>query len=537
MIIMEKKTVKNIILNCEKLERRIAVMTSGKIEEYQLEHNEEGPAVGDIYLGRISNLDPLLQAAFIDIGEEKKAFLHYHDMLQGGNSGADDEEENVDLNVKSKRKARGKLGKKMAAEAGRRGKKLSIADIPQVFKPGSEIVVQVVKSPISTKGARVTTEISIPGRYLVLMPYSEHIGLSSRIEGAPERERLRKIVSDLELPDGMGLICRTAGEGRKEEHFRNDLEILLTEWRRIEEEAEKRKGPFKLLSEPSLVERTVRDVATDDITGIYIDDKEARDEIVALLKQVGCAKFSRKVHLYKGATTIFEYYGIDKQLREVFQREVKLPGGGAIVIDETEALIAIDVNSGHGNRKNTDAQPEFILQVNLEAAAEIARQLKLRNICGLVVLDFIDMRSAKDRDEVYHTMKKLVKSDRARTKVLPISRLGLMEMTRQREHESLQDQVYNPCPYCKGSGLVKSALTIRAEIQRSLSAVMKNKRYKNVSVRVFMHPEILARLRNEDSELLDELESKYGHALSFRADPLLHCEEFRIVDAVTGQEL
>jgi len=535
------KISKEIILNCEKLERRFALLNNGRLEEYKIEHDTDEPKVGDIYLGRISNLDPALQAAFIDIGAPKKAFLHYHDMLPGYDdlvekfqltqSGSDDQS-----TIRSRRRKRQEpQGGKLVAEAQRRGKKISMADIPSIFKPGMEILVQVVKSPISTKGARVTTDISIPGRYLVLMPYSEHIGLSSRIEGAPERERLRNILSELELPEGMGLICRTVGEGRRSTFFKHDLDLLLDYWRKIELLAEKCSAPTLLFTEPNLIDRTVRDFMTEEISGIVVDDPEVKKHISETLKRIGGLRMGSKVKLYGGSQPIFDFYKIDDQLKQVFQREVKLPGGGAICIDETEALIAIDVNSGHG-RKSAE-QPEFILQTNLEAAAEIARQLRLRDIGGLVVLDFIDMRSAHDRDEVFKCMKKLVKDDRAKTKVLPLSKLGLMEMTRQREHESIQDQVYTPCPYCNGTGLVKSALTMSAEIQRKLASVMRDRRYRDVAVRVFMHPEVLARLRNEDAELLRELEEKYRHDLSFRADPLLHYEEFRVVDSATGAEL
>jgi len=536
-----KKEVREIVLNCEKLERRFALLRDGRLEEYQIERNDNAPKVGDIYLGRISNLDPMLQAAFIDIGAAKKAFLHYHEMLPGyrakheeGEEGAA-EETAPGENIQIRRCKRQEKSAKTSAEAHAGGKKITVADIPEIFKPGMEILVQVVKGPIGTKGARVSTDISIPGRYLVLMPYCDHIGLSTRIEGAQERDRLRKILSSLEIPEGMGMICRTVGEGRRSTFFKNDLGILLEDWRGIEEAAERSSAPALLFTEPNLIERTVRDFMTDDIDGIVVDDKEARQEIAAGLRRLGGSRMASKVRLYNGAQPVYDFYKINRQLKEVFQREVKLPGGGAIVIDETEALIAIDVNSGHG-RKGAD-QPEFILKTNLEAAAEIARQLRLRNIGGLVVLDFIDMRSARDREEVYRTMKKLVKDDRAKTKVLPLSRLGLMEMTRQREHESIQDQVYNPCPYCRGTGLVKSALTMSAEIQRALASVMRDRRYHDIPVRVFMHPEVLARLRNEDSELLDELEAKYSNTLSFRADPLLHYEEFRIIDTVTGAEL
>lgn len=538
---------KEIILNCEKLERRFVMLRNGRIEAYEIERDDRMPKVGDIYLGKIVNLDPMLQAAFVDIGAQKNAFLHYHDMLPGNSelieefqAAADDDmplrknDKSETLSVKRRKRLSGSA--RSEAENQRRNRRISTADIPHIFKPGSEILVQVVKAPISTKGARVTTDISIPGRFLVLMPYCEHLGLSTRIEGAGERDRLRKILADLELPEGMGLICRTVGAGRKANFFKNDLEILLDYWHKIEEDMEKVKAPALLFTEPNLIERSIRDFLTEDFTGVVVDDKEAYRTIISTLKRIGGKKMTGKVHFYNSAVPVYEYYKINDQLREVFQRELHLPGGGAIVIDETEAMIAIDVNSGHG-RKSAADQVDFILKTNLEAAEEIARQLRLRDIGGLVVIDFIDMKAPAHRDELCKTMKKLVKNDRAKTKVLPLSSFGLMEMTRQREHESIKDQIFNFCPYCGGSGLVKSAVTMSAEIQRKLNSILRNKKYRKVSVRVFMHPDILARLRNSDASLLQEIEDRHDNDLSFRADPALHYEEFRIVDAVTGSVL
>ncbi len=537
---------KLIVLNCEKLERRFAMLNNGRLEEYQIERDDDEPKVGNIYLGKIINLEPSLQAAFIDIGAGKNAFLHYHEMLPAGDDllerrneeNAEDKDFSIEENIAAKRKKRqDKPGSRLGAEALRRKTKLTVADIPEFFKPGMELLVQVVKSPIGTKGARVTTNMSIPGRYLVLMPYSEHIGLSTRIENNQERDRLRKILSSLELPEGMGLICRTVGEGRRATFFKRDLDLLLDYWRKIEKATETREAPAEIFTEPNLIERTIRDFMTEEIGGIVVDDPAAAKQITDTLKRIGGGKMVGKVTLYNGSKPIFEHYRINEQLKEVYQREVRLPSGGYICIDETEALIAIDVNSGRGgSRKGTD-QPEFILKTNLEAAEEIARQLRLRNIGGLVVLDFIDMRSARDRDELLRTMKKLVKNDRAKTKVLPLSKLGLMEMTRQREHESIKDQIYNPCPYCGGSGLVKSPVTMSVEIQRRLNSVLREKRFRGVEIRVIMHPDILARLRNEDAQLLRDIEEKYQHSLTFRADPGLHYEEFRLIDPVTGAEL
>jgi len=532
---------KEIILNCEKLERRFALLSCGRLQEYQIEREDDAPKVGDIYLGKIVNLDPSLQAAFVDIGAQKNAFLHYREMLPGNSELVEkyqlDQAEKEEKAIQAKRRKRRSSApnSKLSAEVLRRKSKITPEDLPNIFKPGMEILVQVVKSPISTKGARVTTDISIPGRFLVLMPYSEHIGLSSRIESITERDRLRKMLEGFELPEGMGLICRTVGEGRRSTFFKRDLELLMDYWKNIENGMEKFSAPKLLFTEPNLIERTVRDFVTEEIDSITVDDSVAYKQIRDTLKRIGGSKMISRVHLYNRPDPVYEYYRINDQLNEVFQREVSLPGGGAIVIDETEALIAIDVNSGRG-RKISD-QPEFILKTNMEAAEEIARQLRLRDIGGLVVLDFIDMRAAADRDELFRYMKKLVKDDRAKTKVYPLSKLGLMEMTRQREHESIRDQVYNPCPYCNGSGHVKSPITMSAEIQRRLNHVMRDKKYKGIPLRVFMHPEVLARLRNEDAELLSDMEKKYKSELSFRADPMLHYEEFKLVDPETGAEV
>ena len=540
----ENTSPKEIILNCEKMERRMVLMQNKRLVEYLVERDDNTPKAGNIYLGRIVNLDPLLQAAFVDIGAAKNAFLHYSDMLQGYPELAEKfRQENKEAAEKKAKRKRKKQAADNSTGEQKKGtaanitvaKGITAADMPNIFRPGMMITVQVVKAPISTKGARVTTDITIPGRFLVLMPYHDNRNLSSRIEDGPERERLRKVIAELELPEGMGLICRTVGEGRKSTFFKRDLKLLLDYWNSIRDGMEKLKSPSLLFSEPNLIDRTVRDFLTEEIEGIVVDDTEARDHIIATMKRVGAAKMARKVTIYKGAEPIFDYYKINQQLKEVFQREVKLPSGGAIVIDETEALIAIDVNTGHS--RGAADQPEFILKTNLEAAEEISRQLRLRNIGGLVVIDFIDMKSAAHRDELCKTMKKLIKNDRAKTKVLPLSSFGLMEMTRQREHESIKDQIFNFCPYCGGSGLVKSAVTMSAEIQRKLNSILRNKKYRKISVRVFMHPDILARLRNSDASLLQEIEDRHDNDLSFRADPALHYEEFRIVDAATGSVL
>ncbi len=533
-----KEHTKQIILNCEKLETRFALLSGGALEEYRIERADAGPKVGSIYLGKIVNLETSLQAAFIDIGAEKHAFLHFRDMIPESFRSGEEEESTIAVEKSTRSSRKKKSGSRSEAleklEAARRRGKFTAAEIPQFFKPGMEILVQVEKSPISSKGARVTANISIAGRYLVLMPYSDHIGLSTRIENTAERTRLKKILSELELPEGMGLICRTVGEGRKSVFFKRDLELLLSAWNGLEEKVDAGKAPCLVYEEPNLISRSVRDFMTEEIGDIVIDDKTEYKKIHAVVKSFGGRTMASRIQFYDKPEPVFEHFRINAQLKGIYQREVRLPGGGWLCIEETEALIAIDVNTGKG--RHGDDQPELILKTNLEAVTEIARQLRLRNVGGLVVLDLIDMRSAKDRDEVYKTMKKLIKEDRAKTKVLPISKFGLMEMTRQREEESILDKVYDPCPYCNGTGLVKSPMTVSVEIQRQLNAIFKNRRFRDVPVRVIIHPDVLARLRNDDAAILDDLERKYGNALSFRADPAIHCEEFRLIDPETGAE-
>ena len=530
-----------IILNCEKLEKRFALLSNKKLTEYQIEREDDTPKAGNIYLGKITNMDTLLQAAFVDIGAQRNAFLHFNEMLPGYNDLA--QEYNTEtasfetVAVPPNKKRHPHKGKNSNLPLKFNHSNVSVKDVPNIFKVGMEIMVQVTKSQISTKGAKTSTDISIPGRYLVLMPYNPTIGLSTRIEDKEERNRLKEILANLEIPEGMGVICRTACEGRKANLIQNDLNLLLDYWRKIEKKLETAKAPQLLFSEPNLIERTIRDFMTDEINGnIVVDDADIRQYIADTLRRAGAPKLARKVVYYGLSTPIFDYYPVNDQLTQVFKREVTLPSGGAIIIDETEALISIDVNTGK-SRTGLD-QNELILKTNLEAVEEIARQLRLRDIGGLVVIDFIDMRLSKHKDEVYRAMKKALKDDKAKTTILPLSKFCLMEMTRQREHDSIRHQVYIPCPYCAGSGLVKSALTISAEIQRKLNAILKDKKYRNVNkLRVYMHPDILERMRREDTKILDDLERKFKQELSFRTNPELHYEEFKIFDLDSEQEI
>jgi len=393
--------------------------------------------------------------------------------------------------------------------------------------------VQVTKGPIGTKGPRITTNLSLAGRYLVLMPYNDQSGVSRKIENSKERDRLRNILQNLSLPEGMGVIIRTVGEGQRARHFVRDLNLLIEQWEKIEE-GMNRKAPACLFEEPDIIERTVRDFLTDTLDEIICDDDESVERMKELVGQIS-RRSKNRIHSYHEAQHIFERYNVQKQIDNAFHRQVWLPCGGYIVIDETEALIAIDVNTGRN--KGSKELDKTILTTNLESADEIARQLRLRNIGGLVICDFIDMKSRRDQQQVYNRMKKLMKRDKSKTHILPTSPLGLLEMTRQRAQQSLIGSVYDICSHCNGRGHVKSATSMSVEVQRRLHSVMRKYQDTVHDLKVTVHPAVLQRLRTEDEELLVQIERQYAGRLAFLGDSTYHEEHFVIADAKTGKEL
>ena len=503
-----------LIVNAEKLEKRVAVLEDGQLEEYNVERVSDRNIAGSIYKGRVKNIEQGLKAMFVDIGLEKNAFLHFWDAIPAA----------LDSGIEEVRRNNGK----------KLPKKITAKDIPTIYPPGSDIMVQVSKGPIGTKGPRITTNISMPGRYLVLMPYSPQCGISRKIDDPKERERLRKVLNELDIPDGMGVIIRTVGAGQRSRFFVRDLHLLLEQWNEIEKNMESHRAPYQLFEEPDLVERTVRDFLTEEVDAVICDDLHSVERMQALVSQVS-PRSKKFIQFYNEEQHIFERYGVTKQVEKAFHRQVWLPCGGYIVIDETEALISVDVNTGR-NKGGKDVE-RTILQTNLEAADEIARQMRLRNIGGLIVADFIDMKSRKDQQAVYQRMRARLKRDKARTHVLPISQLGLMEMTRQRAAESMRMSQFDPCPYCEGRGLIKNTMTMSVELQRALHGVMRKNIDTIHEIKVIVNPDLLDRLRTEDEELLVDIERRYGGRLSFKPDPTLHREKFVITDANSGEEL
>ena len=508
-----KEERRSLLISVEPLEKRVALLEGGVVEEFSIEREGDRSISGNIYKARVHNVEPSLKALFVDIGLEKNAFLHFWDAVPAA---MDEQIEAVER--------RGSRGRKP---------RITSNDIPRLYPPGAEVIVQVNKGPIGTKGARVTTNLSMPGRYLVLMPFGEMSGVSRKIENPEERARLRKILQELDVPEGMGVILRTNGEGMQARYFVRDLALLLEQWKKVEEGLKSKNAPAVLLEEPDLVERSVRDFLTEEVDEVMVDNDDAEKrvrEMVGLISK----RSLRKVKRHLAAEPLFEAFGVNRQIESALRRQVWLKSGAYLVVDETEALVSIDVNTGktRGGRDHDDT----IRKTNLEAAEEAARQLRLRNLGGLVVIDFIDMKSRRDQMAVYEKFKQCLRRDRARTHTLPISPLGLLEMTRQRVQESIRRAVYMECPCCRGKGMVKSFETMSVEIQREISRILR--KHSDVhEIKVVVHPGVLHRLRTEDDELLVELQRRFAGQFQFKADPAANVEDFKILNSATEQPL
>ncbi|MDR3143547.1 MAG: Rne/Rng family ribonuclease [Puniceicoccales bacterium] len=519
------KSFREIIFNSEPLEYRVALLVDGVLENFEVEAKDKCRRVHAIFKGQIQNLEPGLKAAFVDIGQEKNAFLHYWDALPAADAGVEVVRVNASQNSKERQR-------------------YTTKDIPKLYPIGTEIMVQIIKDQIGTKGPRVTTNVALPGRFLVLMPFSDECGVSRKIENTRERERLKEILQKLTIPEGMGVVIRTAGEGKKLRYFIRDLHLLLQKWQEIQEGMEAKSEPCILYQEPDIVERTVRDFLTEDIDRVIVDCEEDYRRIVDWVGRIS-SRGKSKVAFFQDDIPIFERFNVERQIEQTFMRRVALPSGGEIVIDETEALTAIDVNTGGHRNQSQEADGEnrsFVYQVNAEACKEVARQLRLRNIGGLIAVDLIDMKSRGDRNRLYELMSQLMAEDKSRAQVAPISSLGLLQITRQRHSQSTAGDMRAPCPYCQGRAFLKSPRTMSAEIQRKIISSVKYLRQREktqdcIAVRVLLHPQVLERLRSEDEALLLAMEERYNIRLNFCADGSFHMENFRILDARTNNDL
>jgi ribonuclease G len=500
-----------LVVNADGPETRVALIENGLLSELYIERKRERGIVGNIYKGRVVRVLPGMQAAFVDIGIDKAAFLYVADVRGGGDYKtlfAEDEEE---------RDARDEFPRDELAKA-TRGQK-----IEDLLREGQEVLVQVAKEPIGTKGARITSYISLPGRHLVFMPTVDHIGISRRIGTDKERKRLRDVIES-QRPKGAGFIVRTVAEGASEKELRDDMDFLMKLWKEVLRKNERARPASLLYSDLDLVLRTVRDTLTSAVEKLIVDSKPEFERVQKFVAAF-MPEYQGRIELYEGAEPIFDGFGIEGEIDRALERKVWLKSGGSLIIDQGEALTAIDVNTGRFvGKRNLE---ETITKNNLEACREVADQLRLRNIGGIIVVDFIDMDKEQNREKVFKAFNEALKADRARANVSKISELGLVEMTRKRTRESLARKLTEPCFYCEGKGYLKSKTTICYEILRELRR--SGDSVKEDSVVVSCHPEIADLLATSDHEYLEDIEKRLQKRVLVKSRPSYHMEQYEIL--------
>lgn len=461
----------DIIVNCGVLETRAAILEDGRLVEIHCERNVARRLVGNIYLGKVANVLPGMQSAFVDIGLERNAFLYVDDVCP------------------------------LESESLDRAGNVSIS---RLLTAGQEVLVQIVKEPIGTKGARVTTNITLPGRYLVLMPTVDYVAVSRRIESDDERNRLKDLALSLDRK-GMGIIVRTAAEGMTVEELQSDLDFLLGVWAKIRAKSQKASAPALMHGDYDLVYRLIRDCVGENVSRLVIDRADEYRRAVELVSSV-MPWFRDRIEYYSGKDPVFQHYGIEAQLSKALRRKVWLDCGGYIVIDPTEALVSIDVNTGKFT--GTVDFADTVFKTNMEAAAEIARQLRLRNLGGIIVIDFIDMEKAEDREKVLARLKEELTRDRTKTNVLGFTGLGLVELTRKKVSQSLDDLLTKVCPACEGKGRVPSEITVACDAERQIAAAARASEGRSLLVEA--HPSVAALLIGVGGQNLERMERDLG---------------------------
>jgi ribonuclease E len=506
------KMKQEMLINVSQPEEcRIAIVEDGVLEELYVERTSQDIYVGNIYKGRVVNIEASIQAAFVDFGVGRNGFLHVSDLepqyfrqggfdpdkpLDGGRPRREEQHDDEDdADEDGPRSPRGRRGFRPGA---RPRVKPPIQD---VLRRGDELLVQVIKEGIGTKGPTLSTYISIPGRYLVLMPALGRVGVSRKIEDDEARRKLRDLMLELNPPKGLGFIVRTAGVDRTKKELSRDLAYLLRLWKVIVRRIKKHPAPIGIYEESDMIIRTIRDIFTGDVDTILIDEPQSYERAKEFL-QIVMPRYVNRLHLYEGKEPLFHRYRLDDEIMKIHQRKVPLRQGGSIVIDPTEALVAIDVNSG--NFRAEDSAEETAYQMNIAAAREIARQLRLRDLGGVIVNDFIDMRKERHRRGVERALRDAVKRDRARTKILRTSPFGLIEMTRQRIRPSLKRSVYKDCPGCTGTGVVKTAESMAIEVMRLV--ILAAQREEIARIAVTVHDEVATYLNNKKRREVARLE-------------------------------
>ena len=496
----------------------VALLEDKQLVQVMLDRPDQGRLLGDIFLGRVEAVLPGIQAAFVDIGAEKAGFLHVSDLNYGEDEDLDPDNGDGDGDGDGDGNDRG------PGRGRRRSKKYP--PIQDNVQKGQSILVQVTKEPISTKGSRLTAQVSLPGRFLVYMPYTSHVGVSRKIEGRDQRSKLRKMAKQIVKPGSGGMIIRTVGEEVTKKKLGREYKLLHESWTKIQNRAKGREAPASLHRAAQLISGVIRDLYSDKFDAVRIDSKAMYNEVLEYVKSVD-PDLQDRIHLHGGPEPLFDEFGVEEEIQRAFQRAVYLKSGGHIVIEPTEALVSIDVNTGRFTGKGKKDPIQTILRTNLEAAREIAKQLRLRDVGGIIVADFIDMESQEHRDQVLHELCTQLGKDRARTKAFEISDLGLIEMTRQRVRPSLFQSVTSECMLCGGMGRVYTPATVVRRIERSLRRAASSKQEKQIVVRV--HPEVALRVIEEEPDFLKRLRNRTRLRLDLRDDPLMRLDEFRLL--------
>ena len=572
---------RQILISQDANEKQVAILEDGRLEEFYIERGDSKKLFGNIYEGVVKTVIPGIDAAFVDIGTGKDGFLYVGDALRSPldlDAEFDDGEEKKpdrapgatqpggSLPVEGAPQVQGQVpqaqgqapvqgqpqgpqghqqqgqqgrnqgrqGGRGRHQQGRHGGRNQYQNphhqhqrrprIEEVLKVGQKIIVQVVKEPLGNKGPRLTTQFSIPARYLVMMPGESKVGISRRVESRAERERIRGIFRNLEIPKGVGFIVRTNAEGKSDEAFNRDIRYLIRLWKKIHGMISAKKAPVMIHQELGLVERVIRDHVNEDTKKIIVD----HPEIFKKLKRFTSIYMPGQempIEFAKEKGSLFERHGIEKEIERTFQKNVYLKSGGYVVIEQTEGLVAIDVNTGKftGNNKGLE---ETVYKNNVEAAQEIARQLRLRDVGGIVVIDFIDMEQGQHRRNLFNIFKEAVSKDRAKTHLVQVSELGLIQMTRQRMRPSLESAVYDTCPYCEGKGNIKSTATMAIQVIRELRKSLKDSRDRIVNA--YVHPEVAERLLQQEKKALRYLEKSTGSRISVYSEPTAHREDINI---------
>jgi ribonuclease G len=507
-----------ILINAIRGETRVAILERGSLAELLIERSGGRNMVGSVVKGRVTRVLPGMQASFVDIGLDKAAFLYAGDYFEY--------DRDVDLgdDDDAPRSGRGRRGRgRPGRNGGRNGPGRQVPKIDTILSEGQEIVVQVAKEPIGTKGARITSHVAIAGRHLVLTPSGSRVGVSRRIDSDRERRRLRDIVERVR-PRDVGFIIRTAGEGAREADLEADVKYLVSAWEQIRSQRDEARAPAVLYAEPALPLRVVRDVAGSDTRRIVVDNESVYEELRGFVARF-CAEPRPRVELYKGNRPLFDYFGIEAEIEANLGRKVWLKSGGYLIIDQSEALTAIDVNTGRYVGKR-DLE-ETVLKTNLEAVKEVVRQLRFRNIGGLIIVDLIDMETADNREKVYRAFQEALRQDKAKTNILKISELGLVEMTRKRTRENLVQQLCEPCAHCEGRGYVLSRESVAYKVLREIRNDLP--RFGGRRVAIGLNPRVAELLLGSERAALAEMERQLGRGIEVRAVPGVHQEHFELI--------